>query len=84
MSLVGQSHFHCPNNVGPPHAFPKSFLSIYPGNNKGFSIENTLLYASPTQLLFAYLNSLLELLPYLPIGNNRGKKLERIAGQNSL
>ena len=63
-SSVGQSHFYSPNNVGTSHAFAKSFPSIYPGNNKGFSIENHLLRSYlPTHLLY-YLPTLI---PYYPI-----------------
>ena len=51
LSMVGQSHFYSPNNVGTPHAYRKSFPSIYPRNNKGFSIENPLLFAYPNPLL---------------------------------
>ena len=36
-----------PNNEGTSHALPRSFPSIYPGNNNGVSIENPLLFAYP-------------------------------------
>ena len=49
----------CPNNVGTSNALPRSFPSIYPGNNNGFYIEYPLLFAFPNPLLFAYPNPLL-------------------------
>ena len=39
--------------------FKKSFPTLYPGNNKGVSIENPLLFPLPFPLLFAYSNPLL-------------------------